>query len=191
MGDALHAADVGRASPGDAGSAPVAAWIDRAVRFFYLHPRTVGRRAQLCLRGADGTELGWKDVTTERVMVRDTTDQVRLVRAILEGAGPVEAPVSAAELPGVALDVPAGALLAQLRLRSAAVLVAKEISRGGDHRLSVTFARPGQSTLTLGSVDLRSGACHPRPESESALGVEATAQLLQAAAAHLPRERYP
>lgn len=218
MGDAVRdtapgGAPAQQAAPHDAvpaeeGACSRAAWIERNVRFFYLHPRTVGRRAHLCLRAPDGSELGWKDVGSGRVMVRDQTDRSGLVRAVLEAAGPAHMPLPAENLPGVPLDIPSGPLLAQLRLRSAGIVVGKESAgrepggtepaggsspAGHGHRLYATVAWPGKSTITLGYVDLRTGLLHPRPASAvgPALAPDAAYQLLQAVAARRPRERYP
>jgi hypothetical protein len=191
MGDALQATARGKNGPGQHGRDGAAAWIDWAVRMFYVHPRTVGLRAQLCLRAPDGRELGWKDVGSGRVMVRDRTIPGTLVRAILEAAGPAEVPLPSDNLPGVALDIPGGAVLAQLRLRSAAILVGKESPENGDHRLYATFARPGKDTVSLGYVDLRTGERHLAAESGSLLDSETAVQLLQAVAVRRPCERYP
>lgn len=169
----------------------VRGWIDRAVRLFYVHPRRVGRRSQLCLRAPDGSELGWKDVGSGRVMVRDQANGGSLARAILEAAGPAQLPLAPDNLPGIALDVPGGAVLAQLRLRSAAILVGKELEEGGDHHLYATFARPGRETIGLGYVDLRSGARYPSPESAARLEPETAAQLLHTVVDCRPREHFP
>lgn len=167
------------------------AWIDRAARLYYVHPRTVGRRAQLCLRAPDGCELGWKDVASGRVMVRDPANRGSLVRAILEAAGPAHVPLSSDNLPGVALDIPGGTVLAQLRLRSAAILVGKESPEGEGHRLYATFAQPGKCTVTLGYMDLGTGSRHRRPEAGAALDPETADQLLDALVEHRPTEHYP
>jgi hypothetical protein len=205
MGDAVRATARGTGKPGPQATDDGTAWIDWAVRIFYVHPRTIGRRAQLCLRDPEGRELGWKDLASGRVMVRDQVGRSSLVRAILEAAGPPPAPLSAENLPGVALDIPGGAVLAQLRLRSAALLIGRESGAPGDrgtnghgdghgdghHRLYATFARPGRDTVALGYVDLQTGDPHASPESASALDPETAAQLLHAVMERRPREHLP
>lgn len=177
-------------------SARLAAAIEQSFRFFYLHPRDVGRRAQLCLRAADGVELGWKDLASGRVVVRDRADGGRLSTAILQAAGSAHEPLPADDLPGVPLDIPSGPLLAQLRLRSAGLLVSKETAAGEGHRLYATLAWPGRSTISLGYADLGTGARHPRVDGargvhHAALDPGVVDELLAAAVACRPLERYP
>ncbi len=194
MGDA-----VGSAAPGIVGAqrtlgtgdrARRAAWIDRNVRLFYLLPRIVGRRAQLCLRGPDGSELGWKDVGRGTVLVRAREDR-ELAHAILRAAGPANAPLPADDLPGVPLDIPSGRLLAQLRVRSAAILIGKEQRSEGYHRMYATFAWPGRTTVGLGHVDLQTGTRQLHLDGASGIEHAMAVDLLEAVAGRRPRQLYP
>lgn len=190
MGDWRGAAPQARAS-GRTASGGGGEWIERTVRFFYVQRRTVGLRTQLCLRAPDGCELGWKDFASGRVVIRDQTARGALAQAILEASGDVHLPVAAERVPGIALDIPAGAMLAHLRLRSAAVVVGKERTVDSRPRLDATFLWPGKRTVALGFVDLGSGTRHLSPDASPGLDPETRDQLLEAVAARRPHEPYP
>lgn len=164
--------------------------VDRNARFLYVHPRRVGRRAQLCLRSADGNELGWKDVATCKVMVRAGGEDGRLARAVLEAAGLAGVLLPPHDLPAIAPDVPAGSLLALLRLRSAPILIGWETSSEG-RRLFGTYTYPGLHSVALGYVDLESGRLHPLVGGEGRLLPETVVMLLGLLAERRPAVYYP
>jgi hypothetical protein len=164
--------------------------VDRNARFLYVHQRRVGRREQLCLRSGDGTELGWKDLASCRVMVRAEGDDGRLARAVLESAGLAGVLLPPHDLPAIAPDIPAGRLLAHLRLRSAPILIGWETFATGP-RLLGTYTYPGQHSVALGYVDLETGALHPLRSGDGRLVPETLAALLGLLAERRPADYFP
>lgn len=181
------------ATSGTPVAAPAAAEDDTPVRrifykgnvILFVEPWNRSGHRRLYLNDDSGKTLGYRDLSSEAVVVEDT-EQAELVEGVLRDVKGGRVRLSLPHLPKIPTGLPGGRLLGKLGLWRNFV-VAHHWRGGGHDRLYVTHAVPGQGIFEIGYVDLKRSSIHPTSDEPLGKDVGPPRRYLKVALERYPR----
>ncbi|CAN5536350.1 hypothetical protein BH10ACT3_BH10ACT3_14430 [soil metagenome] len=158
--------------------------LDRANRFLYMNRTTTPDGGRVVLRDSDGTVLGWKDVVSGELQLRNQLD--RLGDAVLTAATRAGLDLVPADLPKLPIDVRASHEREVFGRSHTTALIGDLREARGLRRLYGTMANPVEGVFHLGHVDMDTGWITPASEGPLADGRGPAKRYLALLRDHFP-----
>jgi hypothetical protein len=167
------------------GDQPVSKLFYKGNVILFVEPWNRSGHRRLYLNDDTGKTLGYRDINNDAVVVEDG-DQASLVKGVLRDVKDGRVRLALPHLPKIPTGLPGGRLLGKFGLWRNFV-VAHHWRGGGQDRLYVTHAVPGQGIFELGYVDLRTGSIHPTSDEPLGKDLGPPRRYLKVILEHYPR----